>query len=318
MTSVLVSRLARLLAVLLAVTAASFCMVSLLPGDTVTAMLGANASEEDRAAVREELRLDDPLPVRYARWVGDAVTGDLGTSYRTRQPVTEAIGQRIGVTLQLVVLSQLIALAVAVPMAIFGALRPGSLLDKLLSSTQLALLATPGYLVAVGLMAVFAVQLGWFDTTGYVRFTENPLLNLKSLLLPALALAAEQIALYARVLRTDLVNTFDQDFIWFARAKGNSTRRIVLRHALRPSSIGIVTLTGISVGRMIGGTVLVETIFSLPGLGRYTIDAINNRDFMALQGAVVVLTVGFVLVNFVADLLHGVLDPRIRTAVRPA
>lgn len=318
MTSVLVSRLARLLAVLLAVTAASFCMVSLLPGDTVTAMLGANAAEEDRAAVREELRLDDPLPVRYARWVGDAVTGDLGTSYRTRQPVTEAIGQRIGVTLQLVVLSQLIALAVAVPMAIFGALRPGSLLDKLLSSTQLALLATPGYLVAVGLMAVFAVQLGWFDTTGYVRFTENPLLNLKSLLLPALALAAEQIALYARVLRTDLVNTFDQDFIWFARAKGNSTRRIVLRHALRPSSIGIVTLTGISVGRMIGGTVLVETIFSLPGLGRYTIDAINNRDFMALQGAVVVLTVGFVLVNFVADLLHGVLDPRIRTAVRPA
>lgn len=318
MTSVLVSRLARLLAVLLAVTAASFCMVSLLPGDTVTAMLGANASEEDRAAVREELRLDDPLPVRYARWVGDAVTGDLGTSYRTRQPVTEAIGQRIGVTLELVLLSQLIALAVAVPMAIFGALRPGSWLDKLLSSTQLAMLATPGYLVAVGLMAVFAVQLGWFDTTGYVRLTENPLLNLKSLLLPAVALATEQVALYARVLRTDLVNTFDQDFIWFARAKGNSTRRIVLRHALRPSSIGIVTLTGISVGRMIGGTVLVETIFSLPGLGRYTIDAINNRDFVALQGAVVVLTVGFVVVNFIADVLHGVLDPRIRTSVRPA
>lgn len=317
MTSVFVSRLARLLAVLLAVTAASFCMVSLLPGDTVTAMLGANASAEDRAAVRAELRLDDPLPVRYARWVGDAVTGDLGTSYRTRQPVTEAIGQRIGVTLQLVLLSQLIALAVAVPMAIFGALRPGSFVDKLLSSAQLALLATPGYLVAVGLMAVFAVQLGWFDTTGYVRFTDNPLLNLKSLLLPALALAAEQIALYARVLRTDLVTTFDQDFIWFARAKGNTTRRIVLRHALRPSSIGIVTLTGISVGRMIGGTVLVETIFSLPGLGRYTIDAISNRDFMALQGAVVVLTVGFVLVNFVADLLHGVLDPRIRASVRP-
>jgi peptide/nickel transport system permease protein len=315
---VLVTRLARLLAVLLAVTAASFSMVSLLPGDTVTAMLGANASQEDRAAVREELRLDDPLPVRYARWVGDAVTGDLGTSYRTRQPVTEAIGQRIGVTLQLVLLSQIIALAVAVPMAIFGALRPGSWLDKLLSGTQLAMLATPGYLVAVGLMAVFAVQLGWFDTTGYTRFTENPLLNLKSLLLPALALATEQVALYARVLRTDLVNTFDQDFIWFARAKGNSTRRIVVRHALRPSSIGIVTLTGISVGRMIGGTVLVETIFSLPGLGRYTIDAINNRDFVALQGAVVVLTVGFVLVNFLADMLHGVLDPRIRASVRPA
>ncbi|MCB0998597.1 MAG: ABC transporter permease [Acidimicrobiales bacterium] len=317
MTSVLVSRLARLLAVLLAVTAASFGMVGLLPGDTVTAMLGANASAEDRQAVREDLRLDDPLPVRYARWVGDAVTGDLGTSYRTRQPVTEAIGQRLGVTLELVLLSQLIALAIAVPMAIFGALRPGSWLDKLLSGTQLAMLATPGYLVAVALMAVFAVQLGWFDTTGYVRLTDDPFGNVKSLLLPSIALATEQVALYARVMRTDLVNTFDQDFIWFARAKGNSTRRIVVHHALRPSSIGIVTLTGISVGRMIGGTVLVETIFSLPGLGRFTIDAINNRDFVALQGAVVVLTVGFVVVNFAADLLHGVLDPRIRAAVRP-
>ncbi len=316
MTSVVVSRLARLLAVLLAVTAASFSMVSLLPGDTVTAVLGANASQEDREAARAELNLDDPLPLRYAQWVGDAVTGDLGTSYRTRQPVTEAIGQRIWVTLELVLLSQLIALAVAVPMAIFGALRPGSWLDRVLSGTQLAMLATPGYLVAVGLMALFAVQLGWFDTTGYVRFSENPLLNLKSLLLPSLALATEQVALYARVLRTDLVNTFDQDFIWFARAKGNTTRRIVLRHALRPSSIGLVTLTGISVGRMIGGTVLVETIFTLPGLGKFTIDAINNRDFVALQGAVVVLTVGFVFVNFLADVLHGVLDPRIRAAAR--
>ena len=160
MTGVLVSRLARLLAVLLAVTAASFCMVSLLPGDTVTAMLGANASAEDRDAARQELRLDDPLPVRYARWVGDAVTGDLGTSYRTRQPVTEAIGQRIGVTLELVLLSQLIALAVAVPMAIFGALKPGSWLDKLLSGTQLALLATPGYLVAIGLWGCAAIGYG--------------------------------------------------------------------------------------------------------------------------------------------------------------
>ena len=164
-------------------------------------------------------------------------------------------------------------------------------------------------------MAVFAVKLGWFDTTGYTPFTENPLANLKSLLLPSLALALEQVAVYARVLRTDLVNTFDQDFIWFARAKGNTTRDIVVKHALRPSSIGIVTLAGISVGRMIGGTVLVESIFALPGLGRFTIDAINNRDFMALQGAVVVLTVGFVLVNFAVDILHGVIDPRIRTAV---
>ncbi len=309
---VLTSRLLRLLAVLLAVTFASFAMISLLPGDLATNLLGVNASAEDVAALREDLNLNDPLPVRYVQWVGGVVQGDLGISYRTQQPVAEALSQRLAVTLELVLFSQLIALMLAVPMAILGALRPGSWLDRVLGGVQLAMLATPGFLVAVALMAVFAVKLGWFDTTGYVPFTEDPLANMKSLLLPSIALALEQVALYARVLRTDLITTFDQDFIWYARAKGNSTSRIVVHHALRPASIGVVTLTGVSVGRMIGGTVLVETIFALPGLGRYTIDAINNRDFMALQGAVVVLTVGFVLVNFLVDILHVVIDPRIR------
>lgn len=309
------SRLLRLVAVLLAVTAASYAMVSLLPGDIVSNVLGENATAEQREAAREELRLDDPLPLRYVRWLGDAVQGDLGRSYRTQQPVTEALRQRLWVTLELVLLAQAIALALAVPMGIAGAMRPGSWLDKLLSGVQLGMLATPSYLVALGLMAVFAVSLGWFDTTGYARLTQDPLGNLKSLLLPALALAIEQVAVYARVLRTDLLATFGQDFILFARAKGTPSRQIVLRHALRPSSIGLVTITGVSLGRMIGGTVLVESIFALPGLGRFTIDAINNRDFMALQGAVIVLTVGFVLVNFVVDVLHGIIDPRIRTEV---
>lgn len=308
----LTSRLLRLVAVLVAVTVASFSMVSLLPGDLAANMLGTNASEVDREALRNDLNLNDPLPIRYVRWVGGALHGDLGISYRTRQPVAEALGQRIGVTLELVALSQLIALLLAVPMAIFGALRPGSWLDRLLGGLQLAMLATPGYLVAVGLMAIFAVKLGWFSTTGYTHLTDEPLGNLKSLLLPSIALALEMVAMYARVLRTDLLTTFDQEYIWYARAKGNSTPRIVINHALRPASLGIVTLAGVSVGRMIGGTVLVETIFALPGLGRYTIDAINNRDFMALQGAVVVLTVGFVLVNFAVDILHVVIDPRIR------
>jgi len=308
----LIARLARLVAVVVAVTFLSYSMVSLLPGDVVLAVLGQNSTEADRVEARRELRLDDPLPVRYGNWVADAVSGDLGRSYRTGQPVSEAISQRIGLTIELVLLSQLIALAIAIPTAVFAALRPRSLIDKVLSGVQLALLATPSYLVAIVLMAVFAVKLGWFDTTGFVRFTDDPLGNLKSLFLPSIALGLEQVAAYARVLRSDLVTTFDQDFIWYARAKGNSTSRIVLHHALRPSSIGLITLTGISVGRLIGGTVLVESIFALPGLGRYTIDAINNRDFIAVQGAVIVLTVGFVVVNFVVDALHSLLDPRIR------
>lgn len=308
------SRFARLASVLLAVTFATFAFVSLLPGDTVDAMLGANASQGDREQARLDLGLDEPILLRYAEWLGDAVQGDLGSSYRTTQPVTEAIGQRLPVTLQLILMSQLIAFLVAVPIAVFGAMRPGSAVDSALSAVQLSLLAIPSYLLALVLMAVFAVNLGWFPTTGFVPFGDDPVQNLRSLLLPSLALGLETVPMYARVLRTDLVTTFNQDFIWYARAKGNSTSRIVVRHALRPASIGITTLSGITFGRMIGGAVLVETIFALPGIGRFTIDAINNRDFMALQGAVVVATVGFVVVNFCVDLLHGVIDPRLRSA----
>jgi len=309
-----ISRLLRLLAVLLAVSFIAFTFVSLLPGDTVDAMLGANASQEDRDAVRADLGLDDPLLIRYVDWLGDAVRGDLGVSYRTNQPVAEAIRERLPVTLELVALSQLIAFLLAVPIAIFGAMRPGSWLDKLLSAGQLTLLAIPSFLMALLFMAAFAVNLGWFPTTGYTPLGDGILDNLRSLLLPAAAMGLETVPMYARVLRTDLVNALDQEFIWYARAKGNSTSRIMIHHALRPASIGTVTLGGITIGRMIGGAVLVETIFALPGLGRFTIDAVNNRDFMALQGAVVVATVGFVTVNFLVDILHGIIDPRIRTA----
>ena len=307
------ARLLRLLAVLLAVTFTAYMFVDLLPGDTVDAVLGPNASAEDRAAAREDLRLDDPVVVRYAGWLADAVRGDLGTSYRTKEVVTDAIGDRLPVTGELVVLSQLIAFAIAIPMAVFGAMKPGSIVDKVLSASQLAMLAIPGFLLALGLMAIFAVRYGWFPTTGWVPLGDSVTRNLRSLTLPALALGIESVPMYARVLRTDLLNTFDQDFIWHARAKGNSTRRIVFRHALRPASIGTVTLGGITVGRMIGGAVLVEQIFALPGLGRYTIDAVNNRDFLALQGAIVVATVGFVGINFLVDIAHGMIDPRIRT-----
>jgi peptide/nickel transport system permease protein len=314
----LAARLLRLVAVLIAVTAASYSMVSLLPGDTVSAVLGANSTQEAREEARAQLRLDDPLPVRYGHWVADALQGDLGRSYKTKQDISEALGQRIGVTVQLVLMTQLIALLLAVPMAMASALRPGRWPDRVISAAQLAMMSAPGYLIAIGLMALFAVRLGWFDTTGYIHLSDDPLGSIKSLLLPAVALSVEPCATYGRVLRTDLAATFDQDYIWYARAKGNSTRRIVLRHALRPSSIGVVTLTGISLGRMIGGTVLAESIFALPGLGRFTIDAINNRDFMALQGCVVVLTVAFVVVNFLVDIFHGVIDPRLRSMERAA
>jgi len=161
-------------------------------------------------------------------------------------------------------------------------------------------------------LAIFSAKLHWFAPIGFTRISENVFEHFRTLTLPSLALALPEVAIYMRMLRSELINTFQQDFIWFARAKGLSIRKIVVRHALRPSSTGVITVAGVTMGRMIGGTVLVENIFALPGLGGYTIDAITNRDFLALQGAIVVFAVGFVMINFVVDMLYGILDPRIR------
>ncbi len=306
------ARLVRLVLVLLAVTAASFSMISLLPGDTVDSVLGAKASAQDREKAREELHLNDPLPVRYVSWLSHATQGDLGKSYRTKQPVAEAIQQRIGLTLELVVLSQLIALLIATPMAVASALRPGKWLDQTSSALSLGMLAAPAYMLAVGMLAVFSAKLHWFSPTGFTRISEDVLDHFRTLTLPSLALALPEVAIYMRLLRSELINTFQQDYIWFARAKGLGTGAIVRRHALRPSSVGVITVAGVTMGRMIGGTVMVESIFALPGLGGYTIDAITHRDFLSLQGAIVVFTVAFVIINFLVDILYGVLDPRTR------
>lgn len=310
--NVAVARVTHLLLVLLAVTFLAFSLISLLPGDTVTAVLGENATAEDMALAREELHLNDPLISRYGRWLGDAMQGDLGRSYRTKEKVVDAIKQRIPVTLELVLLSQLVALAISVPLAIIAAVRRGGLTDRIIGGSALAMLAAPSYMVAIGLMAIFAVKLGWLPSGGFVRLTENPLENLKALILPVTALAVQEVASYMRLLRSDLIDTLQQDFIWLARAKGVSGGNIIRRHALRSSSVGLLTLAGVTLGRMMGGAVLIEVIYQLPGLGRYAIDAIANRDFTALQGAIVVFTVSFVLINFLVDMAYGYLDPRTR------
>jgi len=206
----------------------------------------------------------------------------------------------------------LIALLIATPIAIASALRPGKWLDQTSSALSLGMLAAPAYMLAVGMLAIFSAKLHWFAPIGFTRISENVFEHFRTLTLPSLALALPEVAIYMRMLRSELINTFQQDFIWFARAKGLSIRKIVVRHALRPSSTGVITVAGVTMGRMIGGTVLVENIFALPGLGGYTIDAITNRDFLALQGAIVVFAVGFVMINFVVDMLYGILDPRIR------
>lgn len=313
-------RLPSLLATLFAVSLLTFLMTSLLPGDPALQILGAeNATPEAIAAVRADLGLDDPLPVRYLAWIGDALTGDFGRSYRTNEPVSEAIIDRLPVTAEIGILAIVIALLVAIPVGMLSAYRAGTRTDKLISSTSFGLLAVPNFMVAIFLILIFAVWLGVLPATGWVNFTDNPVQNLRSALLPALSLAIAEMAVYTRLLRTDMIGTLQQDFVTMARVKGVSNRRILFRHALRPSSFSLMTVAGVQVGAIIGGSVVIETLFALPGVGRLLLEAVLVRDLLMVQGVALVIAISYVVVNFTVDILYSYLDPRIshgRSAAR--
>jgi len=313
-------RLPSLLATLFAVSLLTFLMTSLLPGDPALQILGAeNATPEAVAAVRADLGLDDPLPVRYLNWIGDALSGDFGRSYRTNEPVSEAIIDRLPVTAEIGILAIIIALLVAIPVGMLSAYRSGTRTDKLISSTSFGLLAVPNFMVAIFLILIFAVWLGVLPATGWVNFTDNPVQNLRSALLPALSLAIAEMAVYTRLLRTDMIGTLQQDFVTMARVKGVSNRRILFRHALRPSSFSLMTVAGVQVGAIIGGSVVIETLFALPGVGRLLLEAVLVRDLLMVQGVALVIAVSYVVVNFTVDILYSYLDPRIshgRSAAR--
>jgi peptide/nickel transport system permease protein len=307
-------KIVQLLLVLLAVTFLSFFFLNLLPGDTAQVLCGVGGGQECVDQKTEELGLDKPLPVRYVQWLGDAVTGDLGTSARNQQPVWEAIQQRMPVTIELLIYSQFIALVISIPMAIIAAQRAGGIFDRVSTSVAFALLSVPNFIVAIVLILIFAVELQWFPATGYVDFMDHPTKNLKDLFLPALTLAVAEMAVYLRLLRTDLIATLQEDYIMMAKAKGLPSRRILMKHAFRPSTFSLVTVAGLNMGRLIGGTFIVEVIFALNGLGSYVIVGILGRDYIPVQGGVVVIAVGYVLINFAVDMFYAVLDPRIRHA----
>ncbi|MDK3256908.1 ABC transporter permease [Blastococcus capsensis] len=307
-------KLLTLVPVLLAVSLLTYLLLNLLPGDPALLVLGPESvSAESIAAVRAELGLDRPLPVRYLAWLGAAATGDLGRSYITQQEVTGAILDRLPVTLELMVLSLTIALVLAIPLGVFSAYRAGSRFDKLVTGTTFGLLALPNFIFALLLIFFLSVRLGLFPATGWQPLSDGLVENLQSAFLPALALSVTNIAVFTRLLRTDMITTLQEDHVTLARSKGLPTWRILFRHALRPSSFSLLTVAGLQVGTLLSATVIVETIFALPGVGRLLFDAINSRDLLMVQGVVLVLAVSFVLVNFVVDLLYTFLDPRIRS-----
>jgi peptide/nickel transport system permease protein len=303
-----------LIPVLFAVTALSFLLLKLLPGDPAVNILGPSATPDAVRALHKSLGLDKPLITQYGQFVWNALHGDLGRSYQNNQPTVEALRQRLPVTLELLVISQFLALVVSVPLAIRAATRPDGLLDRISTGVSFGFLALPPYIVGVVLVLLFAVSMHIFPATGYTPLTANPVENLKSLTLPSITLALAELATYMRLLRADMIMTLQEDFITMARAKGMPPRRILWLHAFRPSSFSLVTVAGLNFGRLIGGTFIVEILFALPGIGELSVQSIFSTDYLVVQGTVLLVAVGYVLVNFLVDLLYVVIDPRVRHA----
>ncbi|MER6827750.1 ABC transporter permease [Streptosporangium sp. NPDC000563] len=305
-------RLARLAAVLIVVSTLCFLSLNLLPGDPARAILGESGTPQSVAALRQELGLDRPLADRYVNWLGDILRGDFGRSYANRQPVADIILARAPVTVELIVLSQIIALAAAVPLAAVAAIKRGTVVDRGISSLVFVAVSVPSFVLAFVLIWVFAIKLGLYPANGFVPISAGLGQNLGSLFLPALALAAGPAALYQRVLRADLVETYGQEFMNVARAKGISPLRMAVRHAFRPSLLGLTTSIGVVAGVLIGSSVIIENLFSLPGLGSILAQSVSARDYVTVQGVVLVAATSFVLINAVVDLLYGFIDPRLR------
>jgi peptide/nickel transport system permease protein len=305
-------RLLYLVPVLVAVSLLTFLIASLLPGDLAYVILGDQATPEKVAALRHDMGLDQPIWWRYISWLAHVVEGDFGRSFRTGQTVLQAVAERLPVSFELMLLAQLGALVIGIPLAIACAVRSGSPFDRFMTGSAFGMLSVPAFLSAILLIYLFAVELRWLPATGYVPFAEDPVGNLRCFVLPALTLALGEWPVLMRVLRSDMITTLQEDYIAMARAKGLKPSRILLVHALKPSSLTLVTVTGINIGRLIGGTVIVESIFALPGIGRLLLGAIYTRDLVILQGVVLFVAFGYVLMNFIVDMLYAVLDPRIR------
>ena len=308
------ARVGQLVVVLIAVSAVSFLLLNRLPGNPIITLLGPAATPQAVAQLSAQLGLDKPAWLRYFIWLGNLLHGDLGSSYVNHQPVALSLQQRLPVTLELLLLSQIIALAVAMPLGILSALRPNRFLDKMSSGAAFGLLSIPAFILAELLVYLFAVHYNIFPATGYVELTQDPLGNLRSLTLPSVTLGLGSMAVYMRVLRTDMIATLQQDYITMARSKGLPTWWILLRHALRPSTFTLVTVGGLNVGALLGGAFIVEYIFQVPGVGLLTINSIYARDYLVVTDTTVLVAAGFVIINFLVDLLYAVLDPRVRSA----
>jgi len=312
MLSFVVQRVAQAVPVVLLSTVAVFLLMRLIPGDPAQMLAGPDATPESIEAIRRDMGLDRPLPVQYVLWLSHVVQGDLGKSVLSKLPVATVMAQRIPATLELALAAMLLTLLIAVPTGVIAAVRTDSAIDWLITWLNGIAIAVPGFWLGILGIIVFALALGWLPPGGRGDFTRDPGQELKFLLMPALTLAVGSAASLSRLVKSSMLEVFDDDYVRTARAKGLAERAVVLRHALRNALVPVITVMGLQFGRLLGGAVITESVFAWPGVGRMTLDAIGNRDYLVVQAALLALVLIYIVVNLLTDLAYGLIDPRIR------
>ena len=299
----------------LLITIMVFVVIRLIPGDPALAILSegeASYTQEDLLKLRQELGTDRPMVVQYFDWIGGALKGDFGDSFLFRAPVMAELQERIPVTIELAGLAMLIAVVVAVPLGILSAIKPDSTLDYIARGITLVGIAVPNFLVAILMILLLLFLFNWLPAIGYVSLWDDPFKNLQQMIFPALALGFYDMAFIARVTRSSMLEVLREDYMRTARSKGLKEMVVVVRHALKNAILPVITISGYQFGRLLGGVIITEVIFVVPGVGTYLVDAIIHRDFVVLQGIILLTAALILVVNLVIDLMYGVIDPRIR------
>jgi peptide/nickel transport system permease protein len=291
-----------------------FTGVRMIPGDPARVMAGTDADAAGLEEIREKYGLNDPLPVQYLRWVGLALRGDFGESIRTRQSVAWTVAQKLPITIELAGLATLVALAIAIPAGVFAAVRRNTAWDMVASALSLGGVSIPNFWLGIMLILLLSVRLGWLPASGFVPLTEDPLGNLLRMIMPAVVLGTALAAVLMRQTRNAMIEVLSADYIRTARAKGLAQRGVVFRHAIRNALLPVVTLLGLQMGALMGGAVVTEQIFVVPGFGRLIVEAVFTRDYPLVQGVVLISASSYVVINFLVDVSYSVLNPRIRVA----
>jgi peptide/nickel transport system permease protein len=312
MAGYILRRIAATVPVMLIVAVLVFLMLRLTPGDPAAVIAGDNANAEQIAAIRTQLGLDQPIVVQFFIWFGHILRGDFGESFFFKKSVAELIASRLEPTLALSLSTILIAVVVAVPLGVLAAYKQGTLVDKIVMGFSVLGFSVPVFVIGYSLIYLFAIELNWFPVQGYQRIADGFGGFVERLILPSLTLSVIYIALIARMTRTSVLDVMGEDYIRTARAKGQVERKVLFNHALRNAAVPIVTVIGLGVALLIGGVVVTESVFTIPGIGRLTVDAVLARDYPTIQAVILLFSLVYVLINLIVDLAYRVFDPRIR------